>query len=289
VSPGFFLGSVVKKGTSVRRRICIVAALFFLYSSTSCSSELVQPGVQFTEAQRQIADQIISVFENNTPVLQYGYAEELGDGRGITAGRAGFTSATGDMYKVVALYSKKVPGNQLQVYLPTLKSLAHSGSSDIRKLTGLSAAWQSVAQDPQFKTAQDQVVDTLYYNRAVSYSGRVGATQALSLLILYDAVIQHGFGADPDGLPALIKRTNTVLIGSAFSEQQWNSEFLKQRRRTLSYSSSSSTRSVWAESVGRVDTLQTLVNEGNVHLKGGFVIDTWGTSFVLEAIQNSEQ
>src|SRR5579862_8416717 len=50
-----------------------------------------------TSAQRRRADQIISVFENDTIELQYGYTEELDDGRGLTAGRAGFTTATGDL------------------------------------------------------------------------------------------------------------------------------------------------------------------------------------------------
>jgi hypothetical protein len=37
--------------------------------------------------------QITSTFENSTLELQYDYVENIGDGRGITAGRAGFTSA----------------------------------------------------------------------------------------------------------------------------------------------------------------------------------------------------
>ncbi len=45
------------------------------------------------DQKRVIADQLVSVFENDTPIIQYGYAKKMHDGRGITAGRAGFTSA----------------------------------------------------------------------------------------------------------------------------------------------------------------------------------------------------
>ncbi len=140
-----------------------------------------------------------------------------------------------------------------------------------------------------FDQIQDEVVDTLYYNRAVEYSGKLGATQPLTLLILYDTVIQHGFGPDPDGLPALVQRTNAVLNDPTVSEQEWNSEFLSQRRRVLDYANSPATRAVWAESVGRVDTLQDLVAQGNTQLEGSIVIDTWGTTFILKAGKAGEQ
>jgi chitosanase len=79
------------------------------------------PSVEFSEDQRELADQIISVFENDTPVIDYAYAENLDDGRGITAGRAGFTSATGDMLEVVERYTGIVPVNPLAAYLPRLR------------------------------------------------------------------------------------------------------------------------------------------------------------------------
>ncbi len=152
MASGFSLGSFLVRETSIRTVACIIAVLLAVYASTACSSEMSPPGVRFTETQRQIADQIISVFENNTPVLQYGYAEELDDGRGITAGRAGFTSATGDMYEVVLLYSKQAPGNVLEPFLKSLKSLARSGSSDTRALAGLSSAWEIATGDALFRS-----------------------------------------------------------------------------------------------------------------------------------------
>ena len=54
-------------------------------------------------ATKHRAEQIISSFENSTTEIQYAYAEDIGDGRGITAGRAGFTSRTHDLLQVVDL------------------------------------------------------------------------------------------------------------------------------------------------------------------------------------------
>ena len=64
------------------------------------------------------AAQITSTFENSTTELQYDYAENIGDGRGITAGRAGFTSATSDLLLLVRRYTELKPDNPLAPYLP---------------------------------------------------------------------------------------------------------------------------------------------------------------------------
>ncbi|ARX88391.1 hypothetical protein SMD44_07878 [Streptomyces alboflavus] len=61
--------------------------------------------------QRRRADQLVSVFENGTTKIQYGYAENLDDGRGVTAGRAGFTTDDGDALEVVRAYTDKKPDN----------------------------------------------------------------------------------------------------------------------------------------------------------------------------------
>jgi hypothetical protein len=60
-----------------------------------------------------------------------GYAAALGDGRGITFGRAGFTTGTGDGLAVVEAYVKLRPvNNTLAPYLPALEQqLAGSGGS----------------------------------------------------------------------------------------------------------------------------------------------------------------
>jgi len=240
--------------------------------------------VVFTDEQRVLADQIISVFENNTPEIDYAYAENLDDGRGITAGRAGFTSATGDMLIVVERYTLLIPGNPLAVYLPRLRELAAQESDSTDGLEGLEDAWQTAAENSIFREVQDEVVDDEYYWPAVDHAEELGLYFPLSLLNLYDTCIQHGDGDDPDGLPAIISRATAQVGGSPaddIDERVWLRAFMDIRRSVLLDPANPETREEWAESVGRADALIDIFESGNVNLTPPIVISPYDTTFVL--------
>jgi chitosanase len=222
------------------------------------------------------AEQLTSLFENDTVEIQYGYAEALDDGRGITAGRAGFTSGTGDMLQVVADYTARVPGNPLATYLPRLEELAAQESGAVDGLEGLEAAWQGLADDAEFRAAQDAVSDELYYQPAVRNAEEIGLCLPLSVAAIYDAIIQHGEGDDPDGLDALVNRTNDREGGSVadgVEEGRWLRSFLAVRRDDLAHANDPETREVWAESVARVDVFRELADAENWTLQGPIEID----------------
>jgi chitosanase len=268
------------------RRSLLLAALILLALSVCRlhARQTVNGSEGLTAEQRRRADQIISIFENDTPKIQYGYAEALKDGRGLTAGRAGFTSATHDLLRVVQRYVAKAPGSALAKYLPRLKQLAREGSASVRGLEGLNRAWRKAAGDPRFCAVQDAVVDQEYYRPAVAHWRKLGLHTALSLTILYDTVIQHGDDADPDGLPAILARTRKRIAGAPTdteAEKAWLLVFLKVRRETLANAHEPSTRKAWAETVRRCDVLHRLVTDGNVDLKGPIVLRVYGKRFVL--------
>src|SRR6266508_3815804 len=50
--------------------------------------------VALTPVQRHITDELVSVFENATTEPAYDYVEDLGDGRGLTCGKIGFTTSS---------------------------------------------------------------------------------------------------------------------------------------------------------------------------------------------------
>jgi len=77
--------------------------------------------VDFTIAQRLMANKIISIFENGTPNLQYDYIEHIDDQHGYTAGIAGYTSATGDMLEVIEKYTQIKFNNVLRKSIYVLK------------------------------------------------------------------------------------------------------------------------------------------------------------------------
>lgn len=240
--------------------------------------------IGFTAQQRLVADQMVSVFENDTPAIQYGYAENINDGRGITAGRAGFTSATGDLLVVVERYTAVVPGNGLAGYLPRLRELAAAASDSTTGLDGLVAAWLASASDPTFRRIQDSIVDEEYFNPALAHAVDLGLTHPLSLMTLYDTAIQHGDGNDPDGLPAIITRTTAQVGGTpkqGRDEQTWLRAFIGIRRSVLLNATNPDTRKAWAESTPRADVLLALLDAGNLSLTPPITIAPYGTSFTL--------
>jgi chitosanase len=262
--------------------LCLIAGLLACDKDSGGNGE--SSGMEFTEEQRLLADQIISVFENDTPVIDYGYAENLDDGRGITAGRAGFTSATGDMLEVVERYTELVSENPLADYLPRLRELAAAEDGSVEGLDGLEAAWLEAADDPIFRDVQDEVVDDEYYWPSVEHAGALGLSYPLSLLNLYDACIQHGDGDDPDGLPAIIDSASAFVGGSpaeGIDEGDWLQAFMDIRRSVLLDPYDPDTAEEWAESVGRVDALIEIFQSGNVMLEPPIVINPWGTEFTL--------
>jgi chitosanase len=238
-----------------------------------------------TSAQRRRADQIISVFENDTIELQYGYTEELDDGRGLTAGRAGFTTATGDLLVVVRRYVSRKPDSPLKNYLPRLKELAEASCASTDGLEGLSKDWEEAAHDPLFHKVQDEVVDELYYQHAVKWWKMLGTHTPLALLFLYDTVIQHGDGDDPDGLPAMIQRATERAGGtpkSGIKEETWLALFLDARREILAHAHDEATRAAWAEAVKRCDVLRGIAQEGNYDLHGPISIQPYRMKFTIE-------
>lgn len=238
--------------------------------NTMVQNEQVQTSL-VTADQKNKIDQLVSIFENGIPEIQYGYIENLKDGRGYTAGKIGFISANDEIYRVVDLYTKYKGVNNLRIYLNRLKELADQGSSSIKGLEGFEQAWRLNADDPAFRLAQDELADEIYYEPALAYAKQLGITYPLSIGFVYDTIIQHGDGDDPDGLSALIDRTNSMAGGSpakGVSEERWLAIFIQERKKTLNFAYDEETREVWAESTGRCDVFTELLQKRNFYLQG---------------------
>lgn len=108
-------------------------------SLSSAPLEVSAYGLATAEKRRD--EQLTSLFENSTPDLQYGYIQNLHDGRGLTAGRAGFCTGTGDFYEVVRRYTDLKPDNRLARFLHRLERLAERGSPSTARLAGIKKAW----------------------------------------------------------------------------------------------------------------------------------------------------
>lgn len=241
------------------------------------SSPPTIPSASITLSQKRRIEQLTSVFENGTPQFDYGVVENLNDGRGYTAGRAGFTTATGDAYLVVKRYTEEFPLNPLAPYLTRLQRLANDEDGDTSTLSGFIDAWQDAAIDKRFQRVQDAVVDELYYRPAMTTGKTIGVTSALGRAILYDTIIQHGGGEDEDSLSALVRRTSQSLHGTpktGVPETLWLATFLDLRRQNLLNPTNRTTQAVWAVSAGRLDIYHQLLSKKNLHLDGPIQINT---------------
>lgn len=143
---------------------------------------------------RKIAFALVSSAENSTIhyETQYGYIEDIGDGRGYTCGIIGFTSGTGDLLMVVSRYAELKPDAALSAYLPALRAVngtaSHEGLGD-----AFSLAWQAAASDPEMIEAQNELVNSLYMIPALRYAALDGLS-ILGQFVYYDAIVMHGQG-----------------------------------------------------------------------------------------------
>ncbi|MER7775210.1 chitosanase [Streptomyces sp. NPDC096191] len=147
-------------------------------------------------AKKEIAMQLVSSAEDSSLdwKAQYQYIEDIGDGRGYTAGIIGFCSGTGDMLGLVELYSDRSPGNVLARYLPALRRVDGSDSHEGLD-PGYPDDWRRAAGDPEFRRAQDDERDRVYFGPAVR-QGEADGLRTLGQFAYYDAIVMHGGGGD---------------------------------------------------------------------------------------------
>jgi chitosanase len=227
------------------------------------------PVAGLTLSQRRIVDALVSDFEQGTLAPDYCDVEALGDGRGYTVGRGGLTSADGDLLEFVRAYTAVAPGNPLARLLPRLELSARAESASTANLAALPAAWRATCNRPLDRTIQDRIVDELYFDPALRLWHQLGLRTPLSLAAFYDAMIQHGGGDDPDGVPALVRSATARAGGTpatGISEARFLTAFLAVRRADLAHASDPSTRAVWAQSVARVDVFFYLLRTGQWQL-----------------------
>jgi chitosanase len=166
---------------------------------------------------KEIAMELVSSAENSSLdwKAQYKYIEDIGDGRGYTAGIIGFCSGTGDMLELVQHYTDLKSGNVLAKYIPALKKVNGSASH-----SGLGSAftrdWATAAKDTVFQQAQNDERDRVYFNPAVSQAKSDGL-RALGQFMYYDAIVMHGPGGDSDSFggirAAAMKKARTPAQG----------------------------------------------------------------------------
>lgn len=226
---------------------------------------------------KDIAMQLASSAENSSLDwrAQYKYIEDIGDGRGYTAGIIGFCSGTGDMLEVIERYTKASPSNVLAKYLPALRKV--NGSDSHQGLDpNFPSDWRQAAGDPLFQKAQDSLRDEWYFNPAVNQAKSDGL-RALGQFIYYDAIVMHGPGEDGVSFGgirrAAMAKAKTPAQGG--DEVTYLNAFLDARVAAMRTEEAHSDTS-------RVDTAQRVfLRNGNLDLNTPLTWKVYGDSFTI--------
>lgn len=210
--------------------------------------------------------ELTTFFENSELAADYAYVENLNDGRGLTAGRIGFCTGTGDLVAVVEEYCKREPGQKLCSYLPRLYEIRDVATStqkpnpDVSGLEHFSEIWAKTSHDKKFQQQQDQALIEMYFNPALNYFKQQNLKWPISLSVFYDTFIQHG-EEGPDGFKFIFDKTNADLSGHDFDEGEWLSQFLQNRIQILMNPSNPDTVDEWRKSVDRAYKLLRIMNK----------------------------
>ncbi|KAI9501405.1 lysozyme-like domain-containing protein [Coemansia spiralis] len=185
---------------------CAIAASFVSLASA-----------KLTGCAKTFALTITNIYENGDTSFHYDYCENLHDGRGITAGIAGFCTGTGDAWQVVQQYHKLTGGNDAFSSMDkALAKYAENSSDSTKGLGKFCKVWGKLGTtDSRFKHAQDMLRDQLYFDPSQKLADDAGLKLSISQAQMYDTGIEHGTWPDKDGLPTLINETSASFTSDA--------------------------------------------------------------------------
>lgn len=255
----------------------VLALTFSLLVGPPAGAAPRGPGLDRPD-RKEIAMQLVSSAENSTLRWrrQYGYLEDIDDGRGWTGGLIGFTSGTGDMLELVRRYTRAEPDNPLARFLPALRRV--DGTDSHRGLgRPFVRAWHHAAQTRAFRRAQDAERDRVYFDPAVRRAKRDGL-RALGQFAYYDAMVMHGPGSDRLSFGGIRRAARKVAAAPADggSEVRYLDAFLDARVRVMRTEEAH-------EDTSRVDTAQRrFLRERNLTLRPPLTWHVYGDRFHVD-------
>lgn len=227
--------------------------------------------------EKEIAMELVSSAENSTLDWrrEYAYIQDIGDGRGYTAGLIGFCSGTGDMLQIVLAFRRAEPGNVLARFVPALRAV--NGTDSHRGLgRPYVRAWRVAAADPVFRRLQRRERDRVYFDPAVRRA-KADGLGTLGQFIYYDAMVMHGPGRDRDSFGGIrrVARARARTPADGGSQVRYLNAFLDVRRSVMKREAAHSNTS-------RIDREQRrFLRERNLSLTPPLVWHTYGDRYVI--------
>jgi chitosanase len=222
--------------------------------------------------------QLTTACENSSTTFNYNYAENIGDGRGITFGIVGFTTGTYDGNELIKYYTKLNPNNNLAKYIPALDRI-DSGNHDAddrnADVTGLENFINDIkaCDDPLFKQAQLYELNIHYWNPAVKIANSIGAKNNLTMAFIYDMCVNHG----ADGAQDFINEVKEDIKGTpatGIDEDEFLSWLMEYRYDYLKKDD--------PDGAKRVKAYEKLLNDGNVDLILPFEFTVYSDTYKID-------
>ena len=261
----------------MKHKIFILFLICIFLSGCETKNNTQQSSIMNDEY-RRIFYSLVSSAENSSLDYdeQYAYIEDIGDGRGYTAGIIGFTSGTGDLLEVINKYIELKPeNNELEKYVSALE---HVNGTDSHEGLGnpFVADWISASKNQEMIAAQNFILNEMYMNPAIEFAG-VDGLSILGTFIYYDALVVHGPGDDEDSFGGIWKaaQNNAVTPAKGGNETEYLLAFLDARSLIMLKEEAHS-------DLSRIEAQRKFISEDNFSLSLPLSWTMYGDDFKLE-------
>ncbi|KAI8802602.1 lysozyme-like domain-containing protein [Cladochytrium replicatum] len=239
-----------------------------------CEKSIIQQLTNYYENERF---QYVFDFIGVEVTFSFDYCENIHDGRGYTAGIAGFTTGTHDALEVIQLYVKKMNGrpSEFDGMLNRLKDISRSKSglnADVAGLDSYCKAWEKACANTLFREAQMESIENKAWIPSQNMADKLGLNLTISRGFLYDGWIMQGSGDDHDSMEAIISRAQKAVGSSnTYSDSSDELAFLRavfrERYRVFTNPADSATKSEWTAAVPRLYSYYFLYCTGQTRFK----------------------
>jgi chitosanase len=174
---------------------------------------------------------IVSIAENSTTRWwdNYGYCENIGDGRGMTVSLVGFCSGTGDLLWVFQQLQQINNQHPLLRYLRVLQMV--NGTNSTQHLHTLEQDLLKYQNDADWRKAVWRGILHFYWRPAMQFATGHSLHLPITKGFLFDLALHHG----ADAINRMADMVRTCAGGEA-DEQRWLMEMIAVRKNIIQQS-----------------------------------------------------
>lgn len=249
---------------------------FITFYDFRCIRDPIPDYIKPTDPQRQSFPNptilsLVSIAENSSIDPEWGYAENIKDGRGITFSICGFCSGTGDGSQCLSEYIKlETNGDDLlkgTLYCNAMKQIDKQKKNKDTEdgLEGFIEWFNRVGVTKPMMAATMNVIQKLYWYPALDFLAKRKLVTPLSAYIAYDTILNFGELDAFENIPY-----------SDVTVQRYLKEFLDVKQKVIEKK-----KSLGDSKNNRVDMQKALVAQNKLELQSPLNVSCYGDSYTL--------